>query len=85
MIFNPTNSVISRKITLPLYYTGITSKALLKHKGSEPGKIYALERDYSITVELTMKPMTITWYLIQSADKLISDTTTAYINSNIYI
>ena len=68
MVFNPTTQHISRNLTLPLYYTGITSKALLTQEGKEPGRVYTLDGDYSISVPLDMPGKSITWYLVRSAD-----------------
>ena len=68
MVFNPTDSQINRELTLPLYYTGISQSALVMQEGALPGTNYTLERDYSITVPFTMKPKTITWFLIYSND-----------------
>ena len=68
MIFNPTQSTISLSISLPLYYTGISNKALALHEGQKPGTVIALERDYSIQVSVEMAAQTVTWVLIQSAD-----------------
>ena len=68
MIFNPTQSTISRSISLPLYYTGISNKAMVLHEGQTPGTVIALERDYSIQVSVEMAAQTVTWVLIQSAD-----------------
>ncbi len=41
MIFNPTcTSSHTRKISLPLYYTGLSEKALVLREGRSPGAVY---------------------------------------------
>ena len=67
MVFNPTSHAITKNISLPLYYTGISNKALVMQEGSA-GTTYDLARDYTISLPIKMEPMTITWYLIHSAD-----------------
>ena len=67
MVFNPTSHAITKNISLPLYYTGISNKALVMQEGSA-GTTYDLARDYTISLPIKMDPMTITWYLIHSAD-----------------
>ena len=67
MVFNPTSHAIAKNISLPLYYTGISNKALVMQEGSA-GTTYDLARDYTISLPIKMDPMTITWYLIHSAD-----------------
>ena len=69
MVFNPTDSHISANITLPLYYTGISNQARVAIEGTLPWKAYTLERDYSISLSVSMAPKTITWFLIHSGDK----------------
>ena len=68
MVFNPTVSHISANITMPLYYTGINNKARVATEGTSVWKTYTLERDYSITLNVSMAPKTITWFLIHSGD-----------------
>ena len=69
MVFNPTSQSISRNISLPLYYSGISEKAIVMKEGVAPGATYTLDRDYRIEVEsVVMAPKTITWFLIQSGD-----------------
>ncbi len=67
MVFNPTSSTIARNLTLPLYYTGLSSKAYLLHEGEE-GQTYTLDREYKITVPINMTAQSITWYTVSSLD-----------------
>ena len=69
MVFNPTNQTISRDISLPLYYTGISEKAIIMREGVSPGTTYVLDRGYTVEVKsVVMESKTITWFLIHSGD-----------------
>lgn len=69
MVFNPTSQTISRNVSLPLYYTGISEKAVVMKEGVTPGTTYTLDRDYKIEIQsVMMEPRTITWFLIHSGD-----------------
>lgn len=58
MIFNPTNSMISVSVSIPLYYTGLTTSAMVQVDESN-AEIMALERDFSVHIPMTMAPMSI--------------------------
>lgn len=64
MFFNPTDEVITRTIQLPLYYTGLTDKAMIREQEGKAVS-YKLNRDY--TVELTVKipAKGYSWYVIE--------------------
>ncbi len=64
MLFNPSASVIERKITLPLYYTGLTTIAKIRE---QEGKLntYSLDRAYNITVKVTIPANGYTWFVIE--------------------
>ena len=64
MVFNPTHFDIQMSLTLPLYYTGLTTTAVVSEQGQSP-KSYTLERDFSIDVNVHLAPLGITWFLIQ--------------------
>jgi hypothetical protein len=67
MVFNPTLSAISQNWTLPLYYTGISTTALVSEQGA-PAVAYTLARDYTISVPVTVGPRNLTWLVITSGD-----------------
>ncbi len=62
MVFNPTTTTITQTLTVPLYYTGLSSSVLVSQEG-QPGTIYTLVRDYSIDINLNMAAQSITWFL----------------------
>ena len=64
MLFNPTNQTITRTIKLPLYYTGLTSKASVIDKNGKL-EVFNLNRDYTIDFTFTIPPDTYNWFIIQ--------------------
>lgn len=64
MIYNPTSESITRRISLPLYYTGLTKSATIREKEGKARRV-TIERDYSATVEVTIAPNSYTWLVIE--------------------
>lgn len=64
MLFNPTKEKITRKIKLPLYYTGLTATAVVSEKGTGLRK-YSLNRHYEIEVTVTIEPENYTWLVVE--------------------
>lgn len=64
VLFNPTEQPLTREIRLPLYYTGLTKSARLTVGTGKP-KTYPLERDYSVTVKLTLPAGGMEWVTIE--------------------
>jgi hypothetical protein len=64
LVFNPTDKTITKKIKIPLYYTGLTQTAFGKEKGNKAGK-YKLNRAYEIEIEVTVKPNWYNWFVIE--------------------
>ena len=64
LFFNPTGKEIVRKIQLPLYYTGLTQKAVIRE---QEGKsfTYSLQRDYTVELTVTIPANGYTWYVIE--------------------
>jgi hypothetical protein len=64
MLFNPTQEAITRTISLPLYYTGLSKTAIVKDaKGVS--KTYTLNRDYTIDFTFTIAADSYSWFLIE--------------------
>ena len=64
MLFNPTQEAITRTISLPLYYTGLSKTAIVKDaKGVS--KTYTLNRDYTIDFTFTIAADSYNWYVIE--------------------
>ena len=64
MIYNPLDVPISRKIRLPLYYTGLTKVARIREKENEV-KLYPLNRDYSVEYVAKIPARGYTWLVIE--------------------
>jgi hypothetical protein len=64
MLFNPTDTAITRTIRLPLYYTGKKTTAIIK---KEQGKAmsYRLARDYTIPFTFTLPAGGYSWYTVE--------------------
>jgi len=64
MLFNPTREAITRTISLPLYYTGLSKTAIIKDaKGIS--KTYTLNRDYTIDFTFTIAADSYTWFVVE--------------------
>ncbi|HLO44924.1 MAG TPA: hypothetical protein VK175_11380 [Leadbetterella sp.] len=64
MLFNPTNEVITLKLKVPLYYTGLDSKAMIKEK-DDISKSLPLNRNYEIELTVTIPANGNNWYVIE--------------------
>lgn len=64
MIYNPTDRRIETTLDLPLYYTGLTSKARIREQDGKP-KTVPLDRDYHAGVPVKLAPKSITWITIE--------------------
>ncbi len=64
MIFNPLQQTITRNITVPLYYTRLTNTASVSIKGAK-SILFKLNRNYEITVPVTLKAGEYTWIRIE--------------------
>ena len=63
MVFNPTNKVVKKTIEIPLYYTGLKKKALIRQKEGKM-KSYNLKRNYSNELEVQIQSGWYNWYVI---------------------
>lgn len=64
ILYNPLKTAITRTINVPLYYTGLTTKAKVMANGVSP-KIYTLNRAYEIEMTVTLQPESYNWWVIQ--------------------
>jgi len=64
MFFNPTDKAIHKKIKLPLYYTGLETKANIREKKGDPIS-YQLKRDYSVELDIEVPANGFTWFVIE--------------------
>ena len=65
VFFNPTAGRRRLNVTLPLYYTGLTTRARVwKVGGLGPATSYDLGRDYDIELPVDLPPLGIACFLI---------------------
>jgi hypothetical protein len=64
MVFNPTAEPITRKIIIPLYFTGLESKAIVKEKDGV-SKAFSLNRNYEIEITVSIPANGNNWYVIE--------------------
>ena len=64
MLYNPTDKDISRTITLPLYYTGLTGTARIQEQDG-PARRVRLDRRYNAPVTVTIPANGYTWLVIK--------------------
>ena len=64
MLYNPLAKDMTRKIRLPLYYTGLTQHAEIREKEGK-AKTYALDKDNQAICEVTIPANGYTWLVIQ--------------------
>ena len=64
MVYNPTDREITTTLKLPLYYTGLTDKAMIREQEGKPSE-YKLDREYNVYFPVSMGPKTITWLVVE--------------------
>jgi hypothetical protein len=63
-VFNPTDREVVRDWTLPLYYTGLTTRARIREKDGL-ARDYTLDRFFRVTVPVRLAPRSLTWFFIE--------------------
>jgi len=64
-LFNPLPEPITRKLRLPLYYTGLTQSASIQIDGGAPRNVL-IQRDFSVEIEVTIPARGWTWISIRA-------------------
>jgi hypothetical protein len=64
MLYNPTNTPITRAVKVPLYYSGLSNTAKIREKEGV-FKTYNLNRDYSVELKVTIPANSYTWFVIE--------------------
>lgn len=64
ILYNPLKTPITRTISVPLYYTGLTGTAKLLANGVT-AKTYTLGRNYNIEMTVTLAPESYNWWVVQ--------------------
>ena len=64
MVFNPLDHAVTKTLTLPLYFTGITETARIREKEGE-AKDYTLDREYRVKVPVEVPAGGNTWLVVE--------------------
>ena len=64
MVYNPAGNAVKQNLTINIYYTGLTRVAHVSENGGKPKK-YSVNREYKITIPVTVGPNSQSWYLIK--------------------
>ena len=64
MVYNPLNEPIKRKITVPLYYTGLTDKVTVIDRQNKK-RNHAISREYTIEMEIDIHAKDCNWYILE--------------------
>jgi hypothetical protein len=64
MVYNPRDEAVTRPLTLPLYYTGLTRVARVREQDG-PARKYLLDREYQIKVRVKIPARGLRWLLIE--------------------
>src|SRR5450432_757493 len=63
MLFNPLKQALTRTITIPLYYAGLTKQATIIKDGKPA--VYFLDRNFNINVNITIEPGSYVWFVVK--------------------
>ena len=64
LFFNPLAETITRKVRLPLYYTGLSDMASIREQETGEARLYPLDRDYRVELAVTLPARGVSWYVI---------------------
>ena len=64
MIYNPLSTPVTRTLTLPLYYTGLTRPARVREQDGPPHE-YPLNEKREVKVKLSVPARGLTWLTIE--------------------
>ena len=67
-VWNPTDKEIKREFTLPLYYTGIKSKARISIEGKD-GRTVELDRECNVEIPVDIAAYGYTWVVIEGCER----------------
>lgn len=64
MVYNPLPVAVSKTLTIPLYYTGLTTTARVQERTDE-SKSFTLDRQYNIELPVTIPAQGYSWFVIE--------------------
>ena len=65
LFFNPLDEAVVRVWKLPLYYTGLHERALIR-EGEGVAREYVLGREYEVELTVNIPPRGMVWYVIEA-------------------
>ncbi|HTL54651.1 MAG TPA: hypothetical protein VL361_03190 [Candidatus Limnocylindrales bacterium] len=68
IFYNPLSEPIERRIRMPLYYTGLTDEAVIRHENGTIETVH-LARDYSAEGRIAIPAHGRTWFVIQAPQR----------------
>ncbi len=63
MVFNPLNAPVTQTLTLPLYYTGLTDKVIVREQDGK-ARTYRLNRKHEVEIPVSIPAQGLTWFTI---------------------
>ncbi len=63
-LYNPLSVPVKKTISIPLYYTGLENKAIVREQGGKK-KIYKIDRDYVIQLPVEIAPKGYNWFIVE--------------------
>jgi len=64
IVFNPTERLIEKTLTLPLYFTGLSDKAKIREQEGTP-RVYRLNRQFEVQIAVKVSPTSFTWFVVE--------------------
>jgi hypothetical protein len=64
VFFNPTGRTIEKTVAVPVYYTGLTRRAVVR-EGAGEAMAYKIDRNYRIYLPVRAAPHSLAWFVIE--------------------
>ena len=64
MVYNPASTTTHQVIDVPLYYSGLHETAKIHERDGVP-HTYKLDRNYKVSLPVTLKPNSYTWFVVE--------------------
>ena len=65
----PTSEAISKRLAVPLYYTGLTKTALISGQSSDRRWArHALSRSYRVQLKVALQPQSLAYFIVKQTN-----------------
>lgn len=64
MVYNPMEREVTKTLTVPLYYTGLSTTAAIRQQDGPP-QSYTLDRDRRVQLSVTVPARATTWFVVE--------------------